>query len=160
MTTLIGFSTPSYFNPVSALIRWIQKSKVSHAWLMYHDVDFDLDMVMEAHELGFRLIPYDQFKKHNTVVEVVSPDVNIDAGLKLLSRSLGSAYDYPGLLGMGVVLLGRWLHKKWKNPLASPKHMFCSEAIVKALQASNSVKAQDLVADQTSPQMLMDTLTH
>ena len=156
--TIIGFSTPNYFNPISALIRWITKSKVSHAWFMYHDTDFDLDMVMEAHELGFRLIPFEKFKLHNKVVDTVTPDVNLDPGLKLLAHSLGDIYDYWGLLGMGVVLLGHWFKRKWKNPLQSPKHMFCSEAVVTALQACGSKKAESLTPGSTSPQMLRDTL--
>lgn len=156
--TRVGFSTPSSFNPVSALIRWITKSQVSHAWLLYRDTDFELDMVMESHELGFRLIPYEKFKLHNRVVQVLDPDVDPTPGLKLLAHSLGDVYDYGGLLGMSVVLLGRWFKRKWRNPLQSPKHMFCSEAIVVALQASASKKAEDLVPGSTSPQMLRDAL--
>jgi hypothetical protein len=156
--TLIGFSTPSYFNPVSWLIRKITKSQVSHAWMLYRDDDFDLDMVMEAHELGFRLLPYDKFLKHNRVVELVAADCDLAPGLRMLAHSLGDSYDYGGLLGMSFVLIGRWFKRKWRNPFSSPRLRFCSEALVQALQASGSGKAEDLIPEGTSPQMLMEAM--
>lgn len=158
--TLVGFSTPKRFNPLSWLVRKLTGSTVSHAWLLYRDHDFDLEMVMEAHEFGFRLLPYDTFQRHNVVVEVVNPDVNLDIGLRMLARRLGSAYDYGGLIGMVVVLLGRWLKRKWRNPLASSHAMFCSEAVVLALQASDCERAKTLVASTTSPQALMEALVY
>lgn len=165
LTAYVGFSTPKAFNPVSWLIRKITKSQVSHAWVAYHSDLFDLDMVMEAHELGFRSLTFENFKAKNKIVKTFPVDVDITPGLRLLATSLGDTYDYGGLFGMSFVLMGNWLKRKFKkwrkvvrNPWHSAKRMFCSEAVVIMLQASNSRMVKDLVPENTSPQMLMDIL--
>jgi hypothetical protein len=166
LTAFIGFSTPKAFNPVSWLVRKLTNSQVSHAWVVYQSELFDRQMVMEAHELGFRTITYDHFKSKNKVVMVVPVDVDVTPGLRMLSEHLGEMYDYSGLFGMSFVLIGQWFKrtfKKWRrrirNPWANAKRMFCSESVVALLQASNSRMVEDVVAENTSPQMLMDILT-
>lgn len=153
MTTHIGFSTPKMFNPVSWLVRKLTVSKCSHAWFLYYDKDFELDMVMEAHELGFRLLPFEVFKKHNIIVKVVTPKHSIDEGLKMVGRKfLGSHYDYAGLLGMLWVVMGQFLKRKWKNPFRSSMNVFCSEAVVRAMLMSPGYANLDLDPEQEEPE--------
>jgi hypothetical protein len=166
LTAFIGFSTPKAFNPVSWLIRKVTKSQVSHAWVVYHSDLFDLEMVMEAHELGFRSLTLEHFKAKNKIVLLHPIDVDVTPGLRLLAVHLGDTYDYAGLFGMGIVLIQQRLRgffKKWKkrfkNPWQSANKYFCSEAVVTMLQASNSRMVEDVMAENTSPQMLMDILT-
>lgn len=155
MTTRIGFSTPKHFNPVSWLVRKFTGSKVSHAFFIYHDRDFDIEMVMEAHELGFRLIPYEHFERHNEMVKVVTPKNPIDVGLQLIAqRYLGTMYDYPSLLGMFIVILGRFIHRKWMNPFRGAKYVYCSEAVILAMRASPGYETLDLDSEN-DPQVLM-----
>ncbi|HYV44656.1 MAG TPA: hypothetical protein VFA20_07330 [Myxococcaceae bacterium] len=155
-TTRVGFSTPRYFNPVSWLVRTITGSKASHAFFVYHDADFDLDMVMEAHELGFRLTPLKHFERHNKIVKLVAPKHVIDVGLKHIARRyLGSEYDFAGLFGMGWVMFGRFLKRKWKNPWRGSKSVYCSESVILAMKFSPGYEKVDLIAD-SSPQDLYD----
>jgi len=156
MKTRIGFSTPNWFNPVSWLVRKFTKSKCSHTWFVYYDVDFQKDMVMEAHELGFRLIAFEHFKKHNNIVAIIEPSVPLDEGLVWASDWLGSMYNYVGLFGTIVVLLGRMLRKKWNNPVNNTHGMFCSEMAVKVLQLVKHPSVDALVARDTTPQDLLD----
>jgi hypothetical protein len=156
MTTQVGFSTPKHFNPVSWLVRKFTGSKASHAFFVYHDADFDMMMVMEAHELGFRLTPLDHFTKHNKMVKLVTPRNSIDMGLRIIAnRYLGSMYDYAGLLGMVVVLVGRWLHRKWKNPFRGSKYVFCSESVILAMRSSPGYEKLKLDSE-TDPQDLLN----
>jgi hypothetical protein len=163
----IGFSTPKSFNPVSWLIRKITRSQCSHAWVKYHDEDLDLDMVMEAHELGFRGISFDHFTKYNTIVKLIPVDVDVTPGLRLLARQLGNGYDYGGLIGMSIVMLLEWCRRqlKWtwikiKNPLHAPGHLFCSAAIVLMLEESHSKMVEDMLVPETiAPQKLLDLLS-
>ena len=165
MKAFVGFSTPKAFNPVSWLVRKITKSRCSHAWVVYRDELFDRDMVMEAHELGFRTITFEHFSAKNDVVLMVPVDVDVTPGLRILSTHLGEMYDYAGLFGMSFVLLGqrfkrllkKW-HKRIRNPWASAKLMFCSESVVIMLQSSNSRMVEDLIAEDTSPQALMEKI--
>jgi hypothetical protein len=155
--TRIGFSTPNWFNPVSWLVRTVTGSKASHAFFVYHDTDFDLEMVMEAHELGFRLTPLKHFEKYNKIVKLVSPRNPIEVGLKHIARRyLGSEYDFGGLFGMSWVMLGRFLQRKWKNPWRSSKNVFCSESVILAMKMSPGYEHMHLVAGNSSPQDLYD----
>lgn len=156
MSTHIGFSTPKTFNPVSWLVRTVTGSKVSHAFFVYDDVDFGMQMVMEAHELGFRLTPFEHFKKKNKLVALFTPVKPIDIGLKFVAqRYLGTMYDYGGLIGETVVMLGRWLKRKWKNPLRGSKNVFCSEAVCIAMQKSPGYEDFQEDPDSVDPQTLM-----
>jgi len=155
-STRVGFSTPNWFNPVSWLVRTVTGSKASHAFFVYHDNDFDLDMVMEAHELGFRLTPLKHFQKWNKIVKLVAPKHSIDVGLKHIARRyLGSEYDFAGLFGMTWVMIGRFLKRKWKNPWRGSRNVFCSESVILAMKMSPGYETVDLVAD-SSPQDLYD----
>lgn len=165
MQAFIGFSTPNYFNPVSWLIRKITKSEVSHAWVVFTSEMDDCEMVREAHELGFRQITFEHFKKHNNVVQLIPLDVDATPGLRMLGQHLGEAYDYPGLLGMGPVELFRWMKHKfpwWHYQITNPwhwaNHMFCSASMVDFLHECKSKMGDDLIPDNISPQELRDAL--
>lgn len=153
--TRVGFSTPNYFNPVSWLVRKFTGSRASHAFFVYHDQDFDMEMVMEAHELGFRLTPLEHFKKHNTIVKIIKPKHEIDGGLvEVANRYLGSMYDYAGLFGMAVVMVGRWLHRKWTNPFRGSKYVYCSESVILAMRSSPGYENLELDSEN-DPQALL-----
>lgn len=155
----VGFSTHSG-NVVSRLIRWMTGSKASHTWLLVDDALFGTEMVMEATEVGFRFITYSRFKAEgNDIVTVVTPAFPLKPGMRQAAMWLGERYDFGGLLGSAVVLLGRWLRRKWKNPLGSSKAMFCSEAVVRVMQAAGYPGSAALDPESITPQDLLDFLT-
>jgi hypothetical protein len=152
----VGFSTPKHFNPVSWLVRKFTGSRASHAFFIYHDADWDAEMVMEAHEVGFRLVPLAKFEKLNRLVKVVSPKYPIDEGTKKVAlQYVGSRYDFEGLIGMVVVMVGRWLKKKWQNPFRSAKNVFCSEAVIRAMLGSPGYATGLPLAPESSPEDLL-----
>lgn len=153
--THVGFSTPRSFNPVSLLVRKLTHSRASHVWFLFWDADFSLDMVMEAHELGFRLIPLERFKKSNRIVGIFTPKEDTTDAMRWAARHLGSAYDFGGLLGMAWVLLGRVFKRSWRNPLNSPRAMFCSELAVRVLQKAGTPWVLGLLASRVTPQDLL-----
>jgi hypothetical protein len=130
--TRVGFSTTNA--PLSRLIRRLTRSRVSHAFLVYRDVDFDREMVMEAVGAGFRIVPLDKFEKHNSIVRLFTPRHSIDEGLKAAVDWLGEGYDAPGLVGMGLLVIARWLRLRLRtrNFLARSSALFCSEAVALA----------------------------
>lgn len=153
----IGFST-NKTNPLSSFIRWVTKSQYSHCFLIVEDAFFGVDMALEADQYGFRLVPLEQFAKQHDIMLVVSPVAPIDEGVKKAATWLGESYDFTGLFGMAFVLLGRWLGRKWRNPLRAAHAMFCSEAIVYVLRAANYPGAADLTPSDTSPEDLAEFL--
>ncbi len=152
--TRIGFSTTDAL--FSRLIRRFTGSKVSHAFLVYFDVDFDREMVMEAVGAGFRIVPLDKFARHNRVVEIVTPRHPIDEGLKAAVDWLGEGYDARGILGMALLLAFRALRRRTRrvrNLLASRRALFCSEAVARACRACR-YPGFDRDPETTTPQDL------
>ena len=134
MNDRIGFSTTKAW--LSRLIRWFTGALVSHAWILYYDLDFACEMVLEATLEGVRIIPFEVFKQHNTIVKVFIPSDSLKQGFAKVGATLGSTYDFTGLLGMLWVLLGRWFKKKLKNPWNSPRALFCSEFVAQVMRWS------------------------
>lgn len=151
----VGFSTDRK-SWLSGLIRKLTKSQASHTWLLYKDLDWAEDIVMDAHWSGWRLIPFSDFQKQNDIVKVVEIKHDLDPGMKLTLRWFGTNYDYAGLFKMAFVMFGRWLGRKVKNPGQSARSVFCSEAIVRVLQASKYPKSETLIPEETSPQDLLN----
>ena len=154
----IGFSTPKSFNPISWLVRKATGSTCSHVWFTFVDETCDLAVVLEAHELGYRLIPLSRFEKENNVVAIIQPRVDMTDALRWSVHWLGTAYDFGGLLGMTWVLIGRMLKKRWHNPAQNSHAMFCSEMAVTMLHRAGYPGSKALVAADTSPQDLLDFL--
>lgn len=153
----IGFSTARN-NPLSSLIRAFTGSKASHAWMLLRVQPFDREMVFEATEWGVRLIPWEVFRRRYRIVAVFEPKVPLDAAMTRAGAHLGAYYDFAGLVGMAVVMLGRWLRRKWRNPLNAARAMWCSELVAHVLRWAGHPGAEKLVPTRTSPQDLLDLL--
>ena len=154
----VGFSTCKT-NVLSRIIRWFTKSQASHAWLLVEGSFLGMDMVMEATEGGFRITPYETFKKGHDIVAVLDTAFPLDSGVRTAAAWLGERYDYLGLFGSAFVMLGRWMKRKWKNPLDEPHAMFCSEAVAFIIKESGYPGSESMDPSSTTPQDLMDFLS-
>lgn len=150
----IGFSRRDR-NHLSRLIRHMTGSPVSHCWFLIDEPFFGVEMVIEASEFGYRIIPYAGYEKANTIVTLVEPRWPIEDAVRASAAWLGSRYDFAGLFGMGAVLVGRWLRRKLKNPFTSAHALFCSEAVVRTLQLAQYPGAGALDPENTSPADLL-----
>jgi hypothetical protein len=153
MNNRVGFSTTTSW--ISRLIRAFTKSRVSHAWLLYYDEDFGRDMVMESTLEGFRIVPYDKFAAQNKVVAIFKPEDQyaFNQGFLKIIDWLGTAYDFRGLFGMLWVLMGRFMKKKFRNPMGNAHTMFCSEVIVRVMERYPDTEFLD--PEGVSPEDLM-----
>ncbi|MGC3996867.1 MAG: hypothetical protein QM767_04770 [Anaeromyxobacter sp.] len=155
----VGFSTPRRWNPLSALIRAMTRSVTSHAWLLVEDPLFQLRLVLEAHSSGFRLVSFTRFVKDNKVVALVAPGHPIEPALPAAGEWLGQSFDVLGLFGIFLTLIARWFQQRpWKNPFPTPSALFCSESVVRALQAADYPGAGGLDPEATSPAALLTFL--
>lgn len=143
---------------LSKLIRLFTRAPCSHTWLLYWDVDFACDMVMEAH-YEWRLIPYDVFERQNHIVAVFEPCQSIDAGLREGGRLLGSRYDVGGLFGNLVVLLGEVLRRRWANPFRSQRTVFCSEGVARVLVAAHYPGSETFDLHAVRPEHILNLLS-
>lgn len=155
MRVWVGFSTTNRL--LSRVIRWVTRSRVSHVWLSWESRELGQRMVMEAH-WDFRAIPYASFARANTVVKEIEIRRNGEALVKSCVDFLGQPYDYTGIVGGLWVQLGKWLRRRWRNPLGKSDAQTCSEAVTRGLQEIGRRGARRLDAESTSPQDLLEFL--
>ena len=154
----IGFSTPRNWNPLSALICAMMKSRASHVWMLVEDPLFKLRLVLEAHTTGFRLISLAEFVKDNKIVALVQPadPARLEQGLPEAGGWLGDQYDVLGLFGIFLVTIGNWFSRKAaKNFFTSSHALFCSEAVVRVLKAVDYPGTARFGNETTNPQQLL-----
>lgn len=154
----VGFSKDGSLP--SRIIRRLTGAPCSHAFLILEkgESEFGREMVLEASAFGIRLVSLERFKSQNEVVCEVDFKGHLSQGLVAAGSWLGEVYDFGGLFGMAFVILGRWLKKKWRNPLHRAHSLFCSELVTEVLQDSGIDGVSDLVPEDTSPGDLMDAL--
>ena len=151
----IAFSTQPK-NLLSRLVRWFTKSKASHAFIIFEALG--RAWILESGIKGIVVLPLDKFRDQMvTVVRI--PEMTDDHLSKVMDDNLGLDYDFTGLFGMGLTIIGLWFKTKCRNPLNNPRSMFCSEFVVLALQECSFPGADQLDAANTSPQDLLDFLT-
>lgn len=151
---IIGFSTHKN-NPLSAIIRFLTKSKASHCFVVTNL--YGKDLVVQSGEFGVGLDYYTRFAKKNNVVlkyEISVP--NEQKAMEYVMSQMGASYDYLGLLGAGWVVLMRMFGKKVKNPLSQNGELFCSQFVVKTLCAGQREDYCALDAATISPEELIE----
>lgn len=149
----IGFSTSTGL--VSRAIRAFTRAKVSHCFLIVDDSFFGVTLVMEAQRNGFVLVPFKGYAESHQVIAVMEPLFPLDTGVKLSAEWLGTRYDYLGVVGMALVIAGRWLGRKVRNPLVSSHAVFCSEVLARVAIASEYPGSGALDPDDVSPAELL-----
>jgi hypothetical protein len=151
----IGFSTSDAW--YSGIIRRFTRSPVSHTFLLVEVAGHSI--VLEEGPDGFRARTIENFTRGNRIVTLITPLHPVERGVEEAITWLGQRYDYFGVLGMAAVLVYRWFGKKRRNPLASSRSMFCSEANTRILQVSGYPGADKLDPESTSPADLLEFLT-
>ena len=123
----IVFSTSG--GVLSWLIRKFQRSDISHCAIgtQMHGVA----VVIEDTAGGVRIYPRARWEQGKKVVREYAFVPDMESGLHAAIQRVGDKYDYIGLVGMLWVMLGRWLRKKWRNPLARADSAWCSEFVVR-----------------------------
>ena len=144
----IGFSRSR--NIGSKIIRFFTRSNISHAFLILRDSFLGIDMVLEAVPGGFQLITLAAFDKNHEIVHIIPLENLKESAVKKATQWLGRRYDYFGVFGTLFVLVGRWLRLRWSNPF-NTKAIFCSEALVIMLQASNYPGSDALEPSSVTP---------
>ena len=119
---------------------------------------FGQKWLLEAQWNGVVVGSMKKFEKDNTVIELIPVPELTDADLAEALQEAGDAYDYGGLFGVVLTLIGKRLKKKWKNPWNNTKAVFCSELLVLALQKAKFPGIESLTASETTPEDLLNFL--
>jgi len=149
---LVVFSTSNHL--LSKIIRFFTKSQVSHCSVWF--TLFGVPLVLQASVGGVKPALLSEWMKHNKVVQKLKLRIDVTAGLTEALGLLNAGYDYVGLFGYFYVLVGRWLSKKVKNPLASPTRVVCSEFVLRLDAKDQIPEWNDLEWESTDPQLLME----
>jgi hypothetical protein len=149
---LIGFSTSRRWNAISALIRAMTNSRMSHSWLMVEDPLFKTRLVLEAHSVGFRLVSFTRFVEENEVIALVKPAHSLEPGLPSTALWLGEKFDLLGLFGIFLTLVGRLFRQRpWLNPFPTARPLYCTKAVVRSMKAARYPGSEELGDHTTSP---------
>lgn len=125
----IGFSRRKRWNPISALITFFTGSPATHAWLLVEVCGEPI--VFEASNWSFRTIHLETMQQYDEIVRTFVPKYPLEAGFARMLHELHRPFDVLGLIGMAIVMLGRRLRRKWRNPIHGDRALFCSEMVAR-----------------------------
>jgi len=144
----IGFSASNGI--IGKVIRWFTKGRVSHAYITYYSETLQNVFVMEATFWGYKLTPYEKWKKSNNSVAEFKCKTDLTPGLRSVAKWLGGTYDFWSAFGLAA---RRWFGKWYRNPFRDPKKLHCSEAVTVFLQRAGF--AAELDPESTTPEDLL-----
>ena len=131
------------YNPLARIIQYATKSRYSHAAMYIGKDEYGLDFVLEASWGGVQVSSIDKYVHRNWVAlrhKDMTPE-KADEMLDWLLFKIDKGYDYFGLVGIGVALLG-----KKKNPWDDKSRYWCSELVADAYKVGG---LELLVEDDT-----------
>lgn len=138
----------------SRLIRFFTGSEISHVGVVFHDDTLGMNLVMHATPRGFVVETWKHVLQKRKPVYVYSCNRPLDDALRTLATQLGARYDYAGVLGGAVQYIFNLLGRRIKNPFASARKLWCSEAVVRLMQSAGVMGSARLVPESTSPERL------
>lgn len=151
----VCFATAKGRSPLSWLIRRLTNSRVSHATLSTHIRG--VPVILHCTVGGVQLTLRNRFEAHSKIVEEFAFNIDVADGLSAAIKELGDRYDYMGILGFAWVLFAaRWLHRKIKNPLASPTAMVCTEFVLSIDRDDRIPEWRELDAERTTAEDLLE----
>jgi len=145
---------------LSGVIRLVDGGRASHVGLAFDSRDFAVSLVLDAGLAGVALTPRSRWLQGRRIVSAFRPvataeEDRLRQGLARAAEDLGRRYDFVGLLGFAWIrLMFRWLSRKVRNPMASPRRLVCSELVAEALKGAGFI----LTPETSTPQTLIEWL--
>lgn len=151
----LGFSTTNIW--LSRLIRFATGSKYSHCWVRHGSAVWGGLWVTHADWPVVRQWPWEVATAKWTVKQMYAPRFDIGPALRAVRGDLEDRFDIPGLFGMAFVEVAwRWFGRKIRNPLGSPRAMFCSEFLAHILVAARLPGTEGWDPRSLSPEDVAD----
>jgi hypothetical protein len=148
----VGFSTTNKL--ISRFIRWVTRSPVSHAFVIFNTPTFGR-VVMQAEAWGYEIRPWGLWQQQNALVAEFTPTGPDLAPsiVELAPQYLGRKYDWKAALLAGLWRwFGRWLRGRFNSPYS----LMCSEALLRILQHAGYSSVAHFDAEVTSPRRVLD----
>ena len=145
---------------VSRIITLITRGDASHAGILITNIPGADHELYQSLGNGFGMSTREELTRGSTrILKEIPIDVDPAKVLAICRARLGTPYAYLAVLGMLWVQLGKWLGQRWRNPVRSVHHQFCSEEVVEILAEAGFVELQGLDAVSVSPVALESILT-
>lgn len=135
----LGFSKPKgKFVPVSWLIRLVEGTKYSHAYIRVRSESLERDLIYEATGSGVYFVGSQTFESKATVIEEYDFQVTSETKKSLLQWAIdtsGKPYGRTQMLGLGLKRLAMVFGIKMKNiAKTGNKAYVCTELAAEALK--------------------------
>lgn len=153
----IGFSKPKSFKIHAWLIMKIDNSSFDHAYLKFHSINLNRDIIYQAIGKGVEFIGSTLFDVNSQPIEEYSLDVEDDNYLKLMQfcvDNAGISYGFLQVIGAGIVKIMSKFGKTIENPFYDGTDTeFCSEVVARCLDTVDP-KQFNLKAENITPKDL------
>lgn len=160
------------------IIRWFQGSPLVHTFMAFRELDEKI-WVYETSETLYHRVTFEERSEGTPLKMFLIDDADYAAAQSYCRSKLGTPYDYPAVLGLGLFYLLEKLMNilvwplqkylkmpkivlKFENPYDVPQLLFCSQSVVECLQvATGRQLITELICNSSgalNPQMLYEYL--
>ena len=134
-TIIVGFSRSHKIT--SKIITWLTGSVITHTYVRIPVPEYKTSMVFQAQGFNVHYLNYEEFLKHNTVIEEVEVEVSDEQFIeaeKIRVFECGKPYGMLELIGYLAVLIQSKVGLPVKNPFYdSDKSFVCVELVLNML---------------------------
>ena len=153
-TVTIGFSkSSSKFAPFSWIIKLVQGTPYSHAYLKIHRDDINRDVYYQASHDLVNFMSSTQFNNEETIIKEIDFEFTDSDKIKLsqfMYDQLGKPYAVSEILGLLCVVLCAKIGIKIQNPVQDGTSQFyCSELVSYFLSQCDGITLPKDLADMT-----------
>lgn len=156
---IVGFSTHRDFNLLSWLIKTVERTKFSHAYVQWYSASADRYLIYQASGLTVNFCGMDIFYKKNIDVAQFTIPITAAEKKQIIQMAIdlaGKPYGMKDLFGIAWVRFMGLFGKKVKNPFSDgAKTYICSE-LAATILTKIGFKFEDL--DTTTPKDIYDKL--
>jgi len=127
----IGFSKGKGFAPISWLIKWVEKTHFSHAYITWNADSLNRKMIYEARGAGVRFVGQAMFESHNEITDEFEFEISDEAKIKLVQWAVdnaGKGYGKWQFVGIGIVRFLKIFGINIRNPFNNGDEQYvCTE---------------------------------
>ena len=128
---IVGFSRPkAFFEPFSWLIRLVQWTSYSHAYVRFYLESTNQWIVLQASGLKVNMVTWEHFRQIEVIAKEFEFDITDRKNSKIISWSFNKLvlpYNLLSVFGIGLILLFKTFGIKIGNPFSGKGSLFCSE---------------------------------
>ena len=139
-------------------IRWVFKSPVSHAFIIYKSTEWDWWEAVQINQHGVHKVSARKIIKSGAYKSIRAFEPKFDLWIGVLTKRyfIGRDYDFKGVFaGLLKGLLQRFLGIKIHKLIHSGSALFCSEYVAEVIKAAPNAPTLVEPPSELAPHMLL-----